>query len=86
MELVYMGQTKTRHCAEKDRKPPDLPCLSLQVLLPLLGAERFVLQRDGLLRPGEYAQVSVNAFPLFFVQGIHKQSAKPVGCDKYPDK
>lgn len=53
-------------------------CFSLQVLPPFLCAERSVLQCHGLLRPGEYAQVSVKAALLFFlvlVQGINRKPA-----------
>lgn len=54
-------------------------CVSPQVLPPFLGAEWSVLQCDGLLRPGEYAQVSVKAAHLFFfvlTLGIKRKPAK----------
>lgn len=50
-----------------------------QVLPAFLGAEWSVLQRDGLLRPGEYAQVSVKAARLFFlilILGINRKHSK----------
>lgn len=63
--------------------------LSPQVLPPFLGAERSVLQCDGLLWPGEYAQVSLKAALLFFlvlVQGINRKPAKLVKYNNYLDK
>lgn len=55
--LHPLDQIKT----ERDWNPPNSLCLSPQVLPPFLGAERSVLQCDGLLWPGEYAQVSEKA-------------------------
>lgn len=76
MKYVY----KSRDRAEKNRNS-QIHCLSPQVLPPFLGTERSVLQCDGLLRPGEYAQVSVKAAPLLFlvlVQEIKRKRAKLV--------
>lgn len=66
MKYVCTRWPKPRHHSKRKWKPSKSLCLSLQVLPPFPGAEWSVLQCDGLLRPGEYAQVSVKAAPFFF--------------------